>query len=140
MNNKLLPHSIAAFLLVSASLLAVAGTNGDEVVQSAGGVPYVSGGVGAESIDRLNLLAGDFNLKLVFAMKAGDYLSDVRVAIADAKGRTLLDATSEGPWFLAKLPSGNYRIVATFAGNPVQRQITVGAAKLQTIDFRWASE
>ena len=42
------------------------------LVQTTGGVSHVSGGVGTDSIDRLNALAGDFNLKLVFALKSGD--------------------------------------------------------------------
>ena len=140
MNNKSLPQTIAAFLLVSASLFAVATPNIDEVTQNAGGIPYASGGIGTESIDRLNVLAADFNLKLVFALKSGGYLSDVRVVINDAKGNTLLDATSEGPWFLAKLPAAAYRITATSAGNSVMRQIVVGTARLTTVDFRWANE
>jgi len=140
MKSKSLAHSFAAVLLGSASLVPLASASYDEIVQTAGGVSYVSGGVGTDSIDRLSSLAGDFNLKLVFALKSGAYVSDVRVTIADAAGKTLLDATSEGPWFLAKLPVGNYQIVATFAGNAVKRQIAVGGARLRTIDFRWASE
>ena len=140
MKRKSLAHSFAAILLGSASLVPVASANSDAIVQTAGGVSYVSGGVGTDSIDRLNSLASDFNLKLVFALKSGEYVSGVRVAIADAAGKTLLDTTSEGPWFLTKLPVGNYQIVATFAGNAVKRQVAVGAAKLRTIDFRWASE
>jgi len=140
MNNKFLPKTIAAFLLVSASLFAGANPNSDEVAQSAGGIAYVSGGIGTESIDRLNVLAADFNLKLVFALKSGGYLSDVRVVIADGKGKTLIDATSEGPWFMTKLPLGAYGIVATSAGKSVKRQVAVGAARLTTVDFRWADE
>lgn len=139
-NSKSLAHSFAAILLGSASLVSVASTNSDAIVQTAGGVSYVSGGVGTDSIGRLSSLASDFNLKLVFALKSGEYVSDVRVAIADTAGKTLLDTTSDGPWLLAKLPAGNYQIVATFAGVAVKRQIAVGAAKLRTIDFRWASE
>ena len=140
MNHKFLPKTIAAFLLVSASLFAGANPNSDEVTQSAGGISYVSGGIGTESIDRLNLLAADFNLKLVFALKSGGYLSDVRVVIADGKGNTLVDATSEGPWFLTKLPMGAYGITATSAGHPVKRQITVATTRLTTVDFSWADE
>jgi hypothetical protein len=138
--NKSLAHGLAAILLSSVSLFPVASANNDAIVQATGGVSYVSGGVGTDSIDRLGSLAGDFNLKLVFALKSGAYVSDVRVAIADAAGKTLLDATSEGPWFLTRLPVGNYQIVATFAGNAVKRQVAVGTEKLKTIDFRWASE
>ena len=140
MKSKSLAHSFAVILLGSASLVPLASANSDAIVQTAGGVSYVSGGVGTDSIDRLSSLAGDFNLKLVFALKSGAYVSDVRVAIADAAGKTLLDTTSEGPWFLAKLPVGNYQIVATFAGNAVKRQVAIGGAKLRTADFRWASE
>ena len=39
-----------------------------------------------------------------------------------------------------QLPVGDYRVVATFAGKAVQRQVAVGTARLQTIDFRWTSE
>ena len=66
--------------------------------------------------------------------------SVLKVTIADAAGKTLLDTTSEGPWFLAKLPAGSYQVKATFEGNAVNRKITVDAAKLRTIDFRWSSE
>ena len=131
---------VAAILLGAASLVPVANASSDAIVQTAGAVSYVSGGVGTDSIDRLNSLAGDFNLKLVFALKSGAYVSDVRVAITDAAGKTLLDTTSEGPWFLTRLPVGKYQIVATFAGNAEKRTIAVGAEKLKTIDFRWASE
>lgn len=133
-------RGFAALLLGGAMLLSMGNAYSDAVVQTAGGVSYVSGGVGADSIDQLNAIAGKFNVKLVFALQSGNYVSDVKVAIADARGKTLLDTTSAGPWFLARLPVGKYQIVATFAGNAVQRQITVGTAKLQTIDLRWASE
>jgi len=146
MKSKSLAHGIAALLLGSALLVPalgpVAGANSDDAVvqRTAGGVSYVSGGVGTDSIDRLSALAGDFNLKLVFALNSGSYVSDVGVVIADAAGKTLLDTTSDGPWLLARLPTGNYQVVATFAGNTVKRQVAVGAAKLRTVDFRWASE
>ena len=131
---------VMAILLGAASLVPVANAIGDESVQTAGRVTYVSGGVGTASLDRLSSLARDFNLKLVFALKSGDYVSDVKVTIADAAGKQLLDTTSEGPWFLAKLPAGKYQIVATFAGNAEKRTVTVGAEKLRTVDFRWGSE
>lgn len=139
MKYKSLAHCFAAALLSVASLIPVAEAS-DAIVHTTGGVTYVSGGVGAESIDQLSALAKDFNLKLVFALKSGDYVSGVGVTIADAAGKTLLTTTSDGPWFLTKLPAGNYKIVATFAGTAVTRQAAVGAASLSVVDMRWASE
>lgn len=138
--SKILAHGFAAILLGCVSFVSVAGTDGDAIVQTVSGVSYVSGGVGTASIDRLNTVASGFNLKLVFASKSGAYLADVRVKIADSTGRTLLDVPSEGPWFLAKLPTGNYQIIATFAGNAVRQHVSIGTEKLRTVDFRWVSE
>lgn len=139
-HSKLYTVVTAAILLGGASLVSAADGNNDGAVQRTGGVSYVSGGVGLDSIDHLSSLARDFNLKLVFALKSGDYVSDVKVTIANASGRTMLDTTSEGPWLLTKLPAGNYQIVATLAGKSEKRAIAVGAEKLKTVDFRWSSE
>ena len=129
-----------ALLLASATLVPVAYTADEEAVRSSGGISYVSGGVGTASTDRLSALAKDFNLKLVFALKSGDYVSGVDVTIADAAGKTLLKAKSEGPWFLTRLPAGNFKIAATLDGKTETRTVAVGAEKLRTVDFRWAGE
>jgi len=129
-----------ALLLASAALVPVAYTADEEAVRSNGGISYVSGGVGAASTDRLSALAKDFNLKLVFALKSGDYVSGVDVTIADAAGKTLLKVKSEGPWFLTRLPAGNFKIAATLDGKTETRTVAVGAEKLRTVDFRWVGE
>ena len=129
-----------ALLLASATLVPIAYTADEEAVRSSGGVSYVSGGVGTASTDRLSALAKDFNLKLVFALKSGDFVSGVDVTIADAAGKTLVNTKSEGPWFLTRLPAGNFKIAATFDGKTESRTIAVGAEKMKTVDFRWAGE
>ncbi len=43
MKNKSLAHGIAGILLGSALLVPVASASSDQIVQTAGGVPYVSG-------------------------------------------------------------------------------------------------
>lgn len=140
-NKPSLAAGLAAVLLLAASPVLLAGGDRNGSNQAAGGVTYISGGVGEESMERLKALSGDFNLKLVFALKSGDYLSDVRVTILDAGGSTILDTTARGPWLLARLPPGNYRIVATLAtGRPQVQQVAIGAERLSTLDFRWTSE
>lgn len=136
--NKLLACGIAAVLLAATSLAAAA--DAEPVVQAGGNVSYVSGGVGSESLDRLAAIAGQFNVKLVFATNSGEYVSNVRVEIIDAKGHSVVDAHSDGPWFLAHLPLGHYQVVANLSGKAEKRQIEVAASRLSTIDFRWAAE
>ena len=138
LKNKLLACSLAAVLLGSAAPVLAADV--EPVIQGAGNVTYVSGGVGDESINRLTAMANEFNVKLVFARTSGEFVSGVAVKITDAGGRSVVDARSDGPWFLARLPVGHYQIVASLGGKAEKRQIDVGASKLSTIDFRWAPE
>jgi hypothetical protein len=62
-------------------------------------VPYLSGGVGEEEIDLLRQVDGAYNVKLIFAATAGNYLSNVHILIEDSQGTKVLEAVSEGPWF-----------------------------------------
>lgn len=133
-------HLFAGAVLCCATISTPALAADDTVIRSGSGISYVSGGVGAGSIERLGAIAGQFNLKLVFALKSGSYLSGVEVSIMDQAGKTLLAVTTEGPWLLVSLPAGRYRIVATLADTPVRRNVVIGTAPLQTVDFRWAAE
>jgi hypothetical protein len=140
MKNKFLTLGLVAIVMTCGSFATGTRADSGPVVHTADGLPYVSGGVGEESQQRLSARAGEFNVKLVFATKSGAYLSKVGVAIADAKGKKLLDATSEGPWFLMKLPLGNYQVVANYAGKALEQTIAVDGTALRTVDFRWADE
>ena len=141
MKNAVPARNIVALLLSAALFAPIShAQNNEAIMQTVGNVPYVSGGIGIASIDRLDSMSSQFNLKLVFALKSGEYLSDVKVTITDAAGKAIVDTMSDGPWLLTKLPPGKYQIAASFAGNTVKRTVAVGAARLNTVDFRWASE
>jgi hypothetical protein len=94
--------------------------------------------VGIDAQDRINQRAKDFNLKLIFTLTEGNYVADVGVAVKDAKGRTVLEDTAEGPFFLAKLPAGQYTVAATYEGRTVTRKLQVGKG-LRTEYLRWPS-
>jgi hypothetical protein len=49
----------------------------------------------------------------------------------------LLDIASEGPFFLANLPQGNYLVIAEFNSEVIQKKVTVVADKHQKIEFSW---
>jgi hypothetical protein len=49
------------------------------------GVTFVSGGIGSASQEQLGAHEKEFNLKLVFTLVEGNYLSDVSVRLARAK-------------------------------------------------------
>ena len=102
------------------------------------GIEYLSGGVGIDAQDRINERAKEFNLKLVFTLTEGNYVADVGVALKDARGRTVVEDTADGPFFLAKLPAGQYTVAATYEGRTVTRKLQVGKG-LRTEYLRWPS-
>ena len=101
-------------------------------------VPYVSGGVGADSREELLAKEKDYNLKIVVAATSGDYLADVQIVIDSARNERVLDATMEGPILLAILAPGTYTVKATSDAQTQTRTVTIGSQGLRQVDFRWA--
>ena len=80
-----------------------------------------------------------FDLKLTFATKDGHYLASVPVRITDASDNELIDTVSEGPFLMASLPPGKYRVTAAFSGKPITHSITVTGHGMKEGIFRWAN-
>jgi hypothetical protein len=99
--------------------------------------PTWSGGIGDESLEEMRAKQTEFNLKFVFTMIEGDFVADVAVKIADAKGQVVLEKTSEGPVLMTKLPAGNYVATLTYDGVAQTRKFALGARGLRTEQLRW---
>lgn len=109
----------------------------EQVMKTPSGVTYLSGGVGKESREQLAQRAADFNVKLVFAAKSGDYVASVSVALRGAAGKSLASIRSDGPWLLLALPAGRYSVSATFAGRTVEQAFAAPKSGQRTVYFRW---
>ena len=125
-----------AFALSISSASALAADEAPQIRQD-GNVAYVSGGVSEEDRAALEPMVRDFNLKLVFALRNGEYLSDTAVMVTSARGQPVLEAKSNGPWFFAKLPSGQYTVTATANGQAQRKSVSVGNRGMKTLDYRW---
>jgi len=101
------------------------------------GIRYVSGGIGANERDELNALSHQFNLRLLFAMQAGNYLADVQVNIMDARGETVFSAKSEGPWFFVQLPPGVYTVDVDAMGRTQGQTVRIGGGRQSRLNFFW---
>lgn len=133
--------SIVSILLSVSILIPLGWGTGEEPtpfikVGQIGPVQYVSGGVGIEEREAMKAFQKDYNLKLVFALRTGEYLSNVKVVIKDEEGRALLSADSNGPWFMARLPEGLYTLEVSFGDSKFTKQVSVGRG-LRTILFHW---
>lgn len=111
-------------------------------VRSDRGIRYVSGGVGEEEGTELKALSNQFNLRLLFAMQgSGEYLAAIRVNILDARGATILTAESDGPWFFAQLPPGDYTVEASATDQapqkPQRQKVHIDGSRQSRLNFRW---
>lgn len=85
-----------------------------------------AGGVGSDEAANLKRAAREHNLEVTFATRDGSFLADVDVNIADARGRSLLSTTCDGPIMLVDLPKGGtYRISAQVNGREASGTVQV---------------
>lgn len=140
--NRMTPHSLMAASLVML-LVGAIGANSNVLlppVQRSGSVEFLSGGIGHDEAQAMQKEARQWPLALEFAVKAGprsDYAANVVVQIHDAKGHTALEATSTGPFLLARLAPGAYKIDASLGGRTLHREVQVQANHPASVLFLW---
>lgn len=111
--------------------------------QTANGVEYVTGGFGDDMAQAFKAAESAYPLALTFAEDAGGgsrpYVAEVDVSIKDQSGATVLEVPSTGPYFLAKLKPGKYRVEATYMGKTQTQNVTVGEGGASRHVITWKS-
>lgn len=130
------PVKLVALLLVLLTVSPVWSQQPLEVLEQQG-ISFVSGGLGADERDQLRTMQDQFNLKLVFAIDAGNYLSDIDVRIMDQQGNTLVETRSDGPILMANLPAGTYSVAVANQGDRKERTVEIGSQDVAEVTFTW---
>ena len=139
MNANFRRAALAAALGLAMAGPAAAQAASLPTVQKSGSVEYMTGGVGQDEATAMEREAGRWPMALEFAVRDGkkaDFAADVHVRIRDAERNVVLDTTADGPFVLAKLEPGRYRVEATLAGKTLRRDVTVGKGHARTL-FEW---
>jgi hypothetical protein len=136
MKTKLVPLFVGCLMLVLTPLVSRAGASPFITEGKSNGVIYASGGVGLDEQMEMNAMEKNYNVKMVFAEAPRDYVSGVRVKIEDHRGKVLMETTSSGPWFFAKLPQGEYRLIASFHHHQEMKSLNVANGH-ETVEFFW---
>ncbi|BCL75570.1 hypothetical protein JHS3_13060 [Jeongeupia sp. HS-3] len=108
-----------------------------DVRYSAQGIAYLSGGVGDEEASAIRAAADDYNMRLLMTGKQGQELANAQVQLLDVKGKLVVDAVADGPYFYVKLKPGRYQLVATVDGRPQQRMLQVNKQGSRNVHFSW---
>ncbi|WP_063534871.1 carboxypeptidase-like regulatory domain-containing protein [Burkholderia sp. MSMB1589WGS] len=129
---------VVATVAAVAALGSTAAANETLEPATQNGIAYVTGGVGQDEVDALRAAASKYNLRMTFASRSGEYLSDVDVTIRSAAAQPVLTVRTNGPFLYARLPAGQYRIDARYGGAEQRRSVRVPASGGVHVDFRWA--
>jgi hypothetical protein len=105
--------------------------------QQQGNITFVSGGAGDEDRDALKQVESQYNLRLLFAARNGDFLANVAVTLSDTHGNAVLDTIADGPIFYAHVPPGRYRLTVANEGQSQSHDVTIGGG-VDSQDFYWA--
>jgi len=101
-----------------------------------GPVAYITGGIGDDERDQLDAIKPEYNVYVLNASKAGEYICNTNIVIRDQHGAEILGA-SAGPIFLAKLPAGSYSLAASRESQSQIRHIKVGGIKSRSLYLIW---
>ncbi|MGE5305277.1 MAG: carboxypeptidase regulatory-like domain-containing protein [Alphaproteobacteria bacterium] len=101
------------------------------------GIPYISGGVGSDERSMLASMSKNDNLELSFALQDKEYLGGAKVTVKDHEGKNVLEATSDGPLFYAKLPEGTYTVIAVANGTTLMRNVQIPEKGRTSVYFAW---
>jgi len=104
------------------------------------GITYLSGGIGNDEAVAMKAEAKSYPLSMIFsAGKDNEYLADVKVNIKDKAGKDVLNAVSNGPIMLVKVPAGRYTVTAERNGKSLHHAVHVNHKGGKQVYFHWAS-
>jgi hypothetical protein len=109
--------------------------------QRQGPVTFVTGGIGSDERHAFERAEKQYPLTLEFTKQArprAEFLSDIQVVIQDMKGNEVLNTTTQGPFLLANLPQGEYKVTVRYEGNTKQSTVRVDNAAHRRVIFEWA--
>lgn len=111
-------------------------------VQQAGSGSYICGGIGLDESTAIKAAAAHYPLQLTFAVSIGQrsaYVADAKVSITAADGTSALNVTCDGPYLLADLPAGRYKVAAEVDGVSKSQTTVLAKGLHKKLVFLWTS-
>lgn len=129
-----------AMALIAAGAMgsAYAQTDGLPTIYSRGQISYTSGGVGQDEEQAFKREAPNWPLALQFSGMGGEYIADVHLSITQRDGTKVLEAVSQGPFMLVKLPPGAYTLHAEYKQQTQAKDVHVSGHTFAA--FRWNAQ
>lgn len=140
LKSYLIPVGLAASL-VGASFSCTAADL--PAVQHTGNNTFITGGIGLDESTAIKGAMKDWPLSVLFVQKDGaqaEYVANVRVKVSDHKGHTAIATESQGPYMLANVQPGAYRVEATLDNKTLQQDVEIKQGKPVKLTFLWPAQ
>ena len=124
-----------ALAIAGAMSCAYAQTSDLPTIYSRGQISYTSGGVGQDEEQAFKREAPNWPLALQFSGAGGEFIADVHIRIMKRDGAKVLEAVSQGPFMLVRLPAGAYTLHVEYKHQPQQKDINISGHAAAA--FRW---
>jgi hypothetical protein len=135
-------RSPLAAMFIGVSMLATlplaASAQDSVVVETITATTYVNGGIGKDEEAAMRRVAKEFPLRMTFSeRKDREFIADVPVVIADARGNPVFELSKAGPMLYVMLPNGKYKVSARFKGLTELQQVTLAGKGGKDLYFHW---
>lgn len=127
LRSKILLVSALAFI----SMTSVALAEDALTAQQQGDIRYITGGIGTDERDQLEVAKSDYNFHLTSAKSDGAFTDNTTITLTDRKGTSVLSAEA-GPIFFAQLPAGTYTLNATHGSQSQTKTVKIGKGATNT--------
>ena len=129
-------------VLLGASVLTMlplaANAQDSIVVETFTATTYLNGGIGKDEEATMRRVAKEFPLRMTFSeRKDGEFLADIPVVIADARGNPVFELPNAGPMLYVMLPNGKYKVSARFKGQTESQEVTLSGKDGKDLYFHW---
>ena len=130
--------ALAAVMLLGAASLPARAQDELILLENARTTTYVNGGVTKDDEAHMRKIAKDWPLRMIFSeRKDNEFLAAVNLFITDHRGAPVLVLNNTGPMTYAMLPSGKYRVTATFRGITESHEVTLDSKQGMDMYFHW---
>lgn len=110
-------------------------------VHKQGGIPYVSGGMGAEGRKAMGKLARKYPMQLIFELDGQSTdITGVKVVIKDAMGKKQVEAVSEGPLFFFTPDSGRWTMELEYDGETLTKTVDLTGRRYYQLEFKFKAQ
>lgn len=130
-----------AIILLALNLASTVQAAPPPIRISAGGLNYMSGGIGHDEVLEMRPFAKKFTLNLLFSEGAtGRSVTDVNVNIYNEQDEMVFRVRGSKPVLYINLPAGTYTILANNNGSKLRHKLSIEENTNQKVILNWKDE